>query len=253
MSGLQIHIFPALKDNYAFLIRDTASGKTASIDAPDADLIAHALQGLGWDGLDLLLNTHWHPDHAGGNATLKARYGCVIQGPEEVAKTGPLDHVLCGGDQVALGATVFDVLDLKGHTLGHVGYSAPSEKVAFVGDTLFALGCGRLFEGTAEDMWQSLQRIAALDPQTLICCAHEYTLSNLAFAESLTGNWGACAALETYGQRVRDQRAKGQPTVPTRLSDEIAANPFLYYPLREDGLSAQIARFAELRAAKDVF
>lgn len=248
MSGLQIHQFPALNDNYGFLIRDASSGKVACIDTPEAEAIIAALDAHGWT-LDYILNTHWHRDHAGGNEALKNRYGCAIYGPQEVLKTGPLDHVLTGGDHFVLGSTMFDVLDLKGHTLGHIGYSAPSEKVAFVGDTLFALGCGRLFEGTPEDMWGSLQRLLALDPQTTIYCAHEYTLSNLKFAESL----GGFAALKARGADIRARRERGKPTVPVRLADEIATNPFLLYPLREDGFAAQAAKFGEIRAAKDRF
>ncbi|WP_298333867.1 hydroxyacylglutathione hydrolase [Asticcacaulis sp.] len=248
MSALQIHQFPALNDNYGFVVRDQASGQVACIDTPDAEAVTAALTAQGW-GLDYILNTHWHPDHTGGNAALKDRYGCLIYGPEEVRKAAPLDQVLSGGDRFALGQTVFDVLDLKGHTLGHIGYSAPSENVAFVGDTLFALGCGRLFEGSAEDMWGSLQRLLALDPQTTLYCAHEYTLSNLKFAESLA----PFPALEARGADIRARRARGEPTVPMRLADEIATNPFVVYPLKETGFDAQAAKFGEIRAAKDRF
>lgn len=248
MSALQIHQFPALNDNYGFVVRDQASGQVACIDTPDAEAVTAALTAQGWE-LNYILNTHWHPDHTGGNAALKGRYGCLIYGPEEVRKAAPLDQVLGGGDRFALGQTVFEVLDLKGHTLGHIGYSAPSENVAFVGDTLFALGCGRLFEGSAEDMWSSLQRLLALDPQTTLYCAHEYTLSNLKFAESL----GVFPALEARGTDIRARRARGEPTVPMRLADEIASNPFVVYPLKESGFAAQAAKFGEIRAAKDRF
>nr|WP_303657383.1 hydroxyacylglutathione hydrolase [Asticcacaulis aquaticus] len=245
---MQIHRLPALSDNYGFLIRDTASGKVACIDTPDAGAIAAELSRLGW-GLDYILNTHWHRDHAGGNQALKDQFGCAIYGPEEVTKIAPLDHVLTGGDRFALGETVFDVLDLKGHTLGHIGYSAPKEKVAFVGDCLFPLGCGRLFEGTPDDMWGSLQRLMALDAGTRLYSAHEYTLSNLKFAESL----GTFAALDARAAWVRQQRDRGEPTVPSLLADEIATNPFLVYPLQESGFAAQAARFGEIRKLKDQF
>lgn len=247
--SLQIHMFAALSDNYGFLLRDEGSGKVACIDTPDADTIATEIEKTGWGRLDYILNTHWHKDHAGGNAALKARFDCAIYGPIEVMKIAPLDHILAGGDLFAFGENLFDVLDLKGHTLGHIGYACKSEPVAFIGDTLFPLGCGRLFEGTPEDMWASLERIMALDKDTRLYSAHEYTLSNLKFARSL----GEYAALKARGDKVEAARAVGHPTVPSRLTDEVATNPFLVYPLKEKGFDAQARRFGEIRAAKDMF
>lgn len=249
MMSLQIHQFPALNDNYGFLIRDEASGKVASIDTPDADTITREITTSGFGKLDYILNTHWHPDHTGGNATLKARFGSEIFGPSEVTRVAPLDHILSGGDQFRLGETVFDIIDLGGHTLGHIGYVSGDNKRAFIGDCLFPLGCGRLFEGTPAQMWQSLTRLMALDPDTQLYCAHEYALSNLKFAESLEID----AVLKTAGDRIRNLRAANQPTVPTRLRHEIAANPFLRFPLEESDPARQAQRFGELRAAKDVF
>lgn len=247
--SLQIHQFPARTDNYGFLLRDSASGLVAAVDTPDADTIVAELETSGFGGLDYILNTHWHPDHTEGNAALKARFGCRIHGPEEVARIAPLDHVLKDGDRFALGETVFAVIDLGGHTLGHIGYVCTAEKLAFVGDCLFPLGCGRLFEGTPEQMWQSLTRLLALDPETRLYSAHEYALANLAFAESL----GVDAPLKAAGDRIRDLRERGLPTVPSLLKDEIAANPFVRWPLEESDFAPQVTRFAELRSAKDTF
>lgn len=145
---LTVHQFPCLSDNYGFLIRDEASGQVATIDTPDAQAILAELDKLGWK-LDLILNTHWHPDHAGGNEALKTATGATIAGPSEVTRIAPLDRVVRDGDVVMLGETRFEVIDSGGHTLGHVAYHDAADALAFVGDTLFALGCGRLFEGTA--------------------------------------------------------------------------------------------------------
>ena len=149
---LEIRQFPCLGDNYGFLVRDAASGQVATIDTPDADAIGRELAASGWGRLDLILNTHWHPDHTQGNAALKAATGCEIVGPEEVRRAAPLDRVVGDGHQVRLGETVFEVTGAPGHTLGHVTYHAPGAGLAFVGDVIFALGCGRLFEGTPEQM-----------------------------------------------------------------------------------------------------
>lgn len=164
---LDVHLFPCRSDNYGFLIRDAATGVVAAVDTPDADRILHALQGLGWGRLDLILNTHWHPDHTEGNARLKAETGCEIVGPEEVARVAPLDRAVGDGDIVQVGETRFQVTATPGHTLGHIVYRSAADDLAFVGDTLFALGCGRLFEGTAEQMFDSLQRLKAWPDRTV--------------------------------------------------------------------------------------
>lgn len=243
---LEIEMFPALQDNYGFLITDAASGRTAMIDAPEPAAMLRVLDGRR---LDFILNTHWHPDHAGGNALIKARTGCVIYGPDEVRRIAPLDHEIKPGDVFRLGGTDLQVLDLGGHTLGHIGYYSAADGAAFVGDTLFPLGCGRLFEGTPRQMWASLARIAALPPETALYSAHEYTLASLKFAESLGGD----EALRARGERVRRLRAEGLATVPATVAEELASNPFLVWPLREQGVEAQAAKFGELRAAKDGF
>src|SRR3954471_11097770 len=139
---LIVRQFACLSDNYGFLIRDEASGVTACVDTPDAAAIMREVESLGGK-LDLILNTHWHPDHAGGNAEIKAATGCTIVGPAEVTKISPLDREVRGGDEVMLGETRFDVIETGGHTLGHITYFDPTDRIAFVGDTLFALGCGR--------------------------------------------------------------------------------------------------------------
>lgn len=246
--ALTVHQFPCLSDNYGFLVRDEASGMVATIDTPDAEAILAELAKLGWS-LDLILNTHWHPDHAGGNDALKKATGATIAGPAEVTRIAPLDRVVRGGDDVMLGETRFEVIDSGGHTLGHIAYHDAADHIAFVGDTLFALGCGRLFEGTAEQMWASLTRVAALPEDTTVYCAHEYTASNARFALSVDDD----PALKARAERVFAARERGEPTVPTTIGAEKATNPFLRAPLlRPDAASPALA-FAEIRAAKDSF
>ena len=249
---LDIRQFPCLSDNYGFIIRDAASGKTACIDTPDAKAILAALEAAGW-GLDFIFNTHWHPDHAGGNAELKAATGCVIVGPAEVTRIAPLDREVHGGDLVELGETRFEVIETGGHTLGHIAYFDAADEIAFVGDTLFALGCGRLFEGKPEQMWASLSRLAALPDETRVYCAHEYTASNARFALSVDDG----AALKARAAEVFRARERGEWTVPTTIALEKATNPFLRAPL----LAARVGKagapdheaFAAVRAAKDAF
>jgi hydroxyacylglutathione hydrolase len=243
-----IHQFPCLSDNYGFLVRDEASGQVATIDTPDAEAILTALNQLGWK-LDLILNTHWHPDHAGGNEALKAATGATIAGPSEVTRIAPLDRALADGDTVMLGETRFEVLDTGGHTLGHISYHAPAEGIAFVGDTLFALGCGRLFEGTPEQMWASLSRLTALPDQTTVYCAHEYTASNARFALSVDD----APTLKARADAVFAARERGEPTVPTTIAAEKATNPFLRAPLLRPNAASPAEAFAEIRAAKDSF
>ncbi|WP_369061173.1 hydroxyacylglutathione hydrolase [Caulobacter sp. 73W] len=237
---ITIHQFPCLSDNYGFLVRDEATGKVATIDTPDADAILAQAKALGWS-IDMILNTHWHPDHAGGNAAIKAATGATIVGPNEVTRIAPLDRPVAGGDSVMLGETTFAVIASDGHTLGHIAYHDPADRVAFVGDTLFALGCGRLFEGTAEQMWDSLTRLTALPDDTRVYCAHEYTASNARFALSLEHD----AALAARAEAIFAARERGEPTVPTTIGLEKATNPFL--------LAGNAERFAAVRAAKDAF
>ncbi len=244
---LTVHQFPCLSDNYGFLVRDTASGKVASIDTPDAEAIIAAAEAQGW-GIDLVLNTHWHPDHAGGNAAVKARFGAELVGPEEVRAHFPLDRTVRDGDVVDLGETRFSVIDTGGHTLGHICYHDAADGIAFVGDTLFPLGCGRLFEGTPQQMWASLSRLAALPADTVAYSAHEYTLSNGRFAVTVDDSPALAARME----RVKAARERGEPTVPTTIALERDTNPFLRAPLLSDRADPAEA-FAEIRALKDNF
>ena len=237
---LTVRQFPCLSDNYGFLVRDEATGKAACIDTPEASVILKELEVLGWS-LDLILNTHWHPDHAGGNAEIKAATGATVVGPAEVERISPLDRKVADGDIVELGETRLQVMDTGGHTLGHITYFDPAGQIAFVGDTLFALGCGRLFEGTAEQMWTSLSRLAALPDETVVYCAHEYTASNARFALSVDDG----PALRARAAEIFAARERGEPTVPTTIAWEKATNPFL--------LAGSAKRFGEVRAAKDNF
>ena len=238
---LTVRQFPCLSDNYGFLIRDEATGLVATVDTPDAEAILADLEASGWGRLDLILNTHWHPDHTGGNERLKAETGCEIVGPEEVRRAAPLDRVVVDGEVVRLGETVFQVLLSPGHTLGHVVYRAASDDLAFVGDVIFALGCGRLFEGTAEQMWDSLGRIAAWPEATTLYCAHEYTASNARFALSVDDR----PEMLAHAEAIFAAREQGRPTVPTTVGIERRFNPFVR--------AADAADFAARRAAKDGF
>jgi hydroxyacylglutathione hydrolase len=249
---LTVRQFPCLSDNYGFLIRDEASGLAACVDTPDAEAILDQLAQTGWT-LALILNTHWHPDHAGGNEALKTATGAQIVGPAEVRRIAPLDREVVHGDSVQLGETRFDVIDVGGHTLGHVAFHAPDEAVAFVGDALFTLGCGRMFEGDAPQMWAGLQRLAALPDETLVYCAHEYTAANARFALSVDDD----PALTARTAEIFAARERGEATVPTRMGLEKGTNPFLRAPrlAARLGLSgaADHEAFAAMRAAKDAF
>ena len=224
MANLEIHQFPCLSDNYGVLIHDAAAGVTASIDAPSADDVRRALAERGWT-LTHILTTHHHHDHTDGNTALKAETGCTIIGPRNEAEKVPgIDRKVGGGDRFELGGHEVQVLDTPGHTAGHISYWIPDAGVAFVGDTVFAMGCGRVIEGDMAMMWASLERVAKLPPQTLLYCGHEYTLANAKFALTIEPE---NAALKARAAEVEKLRAEGKPTLPTRLVDELATNPFL--------------------------
>ena len=251
---LKVHQFACLSDNYGYLLHDPESGETACIDTPDADAYLREAAAKGWR-ITQIWNTHWHPDHAGGNAAIKAATGCLIVGPAEVEKLGTApDRIVGQGNVVKLGQWDAAVIDVGGHTLGHIAYHLPEAALAFVGDALFALGCGRMFEGTAPQFWASLERLRALPDETVMHCAHEYTASNARFAVDADPD---NAALADYAAEITDKRARNVPTVPFGLARERLANPFL----RADapGLQARwgggdaVQTFAALRAAKDNF
>jgi hydroxyacylglutathione hydrolase len=251
---LEVHQFPCLSDNYGFLLHDPESCETTCIDTPDADAYLRHAAERGWQ-ITQIWNTHWHPDHAGGNEAIKAATGCKIVAPEaDAGRIAGVDRAVKHGDVVCLGAHEACVLDVSGHTMGHIAYVLPDEHIGFVGDALFPLGCGRMFEGTPPQFWASLSRLKALPRETVLYSAHEYTESNARFALHADPE---NAALAEYVAEVARRREAGQPTVPTRLDKELAANPFL----RADDADMQarwgggdaVATFAALRAAKDTF
>lgn len=253
---IDIRQFPCLSDNYGFLIRDRATGAVATIDTPDARAINAELEKAGWR-LTHILNTHHHPDHAGGNLALKEKWSCEIIGPRaEAARIPGLDRAVGEGDMVMFGDSKAVVHDTPGHTSGHIIYHFPDDGAAFVGDTIFALGCGRLFEGTPDQMWASLKKIAVLPPSTKLYCAHEYTKANAAFALTVDPH---NEDLQARARKVDKLRAEGVPTVPTTLAQELATNPFLR--AEDEKLQAALGMtgagavevFAETRRRKDRF
>ena len=251
---LEIHQFPCLSDNYGFLLHDEESGETACIDTPDADEYVKQAARRGWQ-ITQIWNTHWHPDHAGGNEAIKASTGCSIVAPEgEAAKIAGIDRTVTHGDTVSLGDWEADVIDVGGHTLGHIAYHLPAAGIAFVGDSVFALGCGRMFEGDPEQFWASLKRIKALPADTMLYCAHEYTQANAKFALHADPD---NTALQDYARKIDEARAAGKPTVPMPLARELTTNPFLRADSNEMrerwGGASPPETFAALRAAKDSF
>lgn len=224
MAKLDIHQFPCLSDNYGVLIRDAEAGVVAAIDAPDANQVAAALKQKGWR-LTHILTTHHHGDHTAGNLALKAETKCTIIGPRgEAAKVPGIDKQVGEGDTFKFGSFDVRVLDTPGHTAGHITYWIPSAGVAFVGDTLFAIGCGRVIEGNAQMMWKSLQKLMALPKETQVYCGHEYTQSNAKFALTIEPE---NAALVKRAKEVDQLRAEGKPTLPTNIGIELETNPFL--------------------------
>lgn len=240
--AIEIVRIPALSDNYIWLAHDPASGETAVIDPADAGPVLAAAAARGWT-IGQIWNTHWHPDHIGGNDAIKAATGCVVSAPAaEAAKIPSLDVALAEGDTVRLGAIEGKVIEVPAHTAGHIAIHLPDEQVIFVGDTLFAMGCGRLFEGTAAQMFANMKRLEALPPETRVYCAHEYTQSNGRYALAAEpGN----EAIRARMAKVDAARAKGEATVPTTIALERATNPFMR--------AGSIGQLAERRAAKDVF
>ena len=242
MSKLDIVRIAALSDNYIWLVHDPDSGETMVVDPAEAAGVELVLVERGWR-LTAIWNTHWHPDHTGGNADLKAGWNVPVIAPAaEAAKIPTADRLVAEGDIVMLGAHAATVLETPAHTAGHITYHFADDAVAFTGDTLFAMGCGRLFEGTAAQMYANMQRLADLPPETWVYCAHEYTLSNARYARVAEPD------NEAIADRLREveaMRERGEATVPTTIAQERATNPFMR--------AQSIEQFAERRASKDVF
>ena len=252
MTSLEFYQFPCLSDNYGVLVHAPDTGATASIDAPEAAAVEAALAETGWS-LTHILNTHHHHDHTGGNLILKEKTGCTIVGPQGIPG---LNVAVAEGDTYDFGGHEFSIIETPGHTLDHITYYSSADNVAFAGDTLFALGCGRVFEGTPPQMWQSLQKLMTLPPETVVYCGHEYTQSNARFAVTVDpGN----EQLRTRAQEIDAARARGEATVPTTIALELATNPFLR--AGDPGVQAAVgmpggdlaAVFAEVRKRKDNF
>jgi len=254
--ALLIEQFTCRSDNFGVLIHDQQSGLTASIDAPEETPIRARLAEKKWH-LAHIFTTHHHADHVAANMPLKAAFDCVVTGPAgEAAKIPGIDEAVSEGDTIQFGECEIEVIETPGHTLGHISYWIPSENVAFVADTLFAMGCGRVFEGTPEMMWNSLEKLLALPDETTIYCGHEYTLANAKFALSVDPD---NTDLVARAKEVESLRAAGKPTLPTTIALEKKTNPFLRVndpAIRKllgmtDASPAEV--FAEIRGRKDRF
>ncbi len=256
MAPLEIYQFPCLSDNYGVLIHDPDNGATASIDTPEAAAVDKALAAKGWT-LTHILNTHHHHDHTGGNLELKNKYNCTIVGPSAEGDRIPgLDQAVGHGETFDFAGHTARIIETPGHTLGHIAYHFAEDGVAFVGDTLFALGCGRVFEGNAQQMWMSLERLLAMPDDTVVYCGHEYTEANARFSVTVDP---ANAVLQSRVVEIAALRADGKPTVPTTMAVEKATNPFLRPDdpaIRQhlDMVNADdVDVFAEIRRRKDNF
>ena len=254
--ALELVTIPCLQDNFAFLVRDGETGTVALVDAPEAAPILAALRDRGWK-LDLILLTHHHHDHIQAVPELRAATGAQVWGgAADSHRLPPLDRALAEGDGIAVGSETGTVIAVPGHTSGHLAFHFPPSGLAFTADSLMAAGCGRLFEGTPQQMWQSLGKLAALPPETLICSGHDYLTGNLRFAATLEpGNPALILRVETLER----MRREGRPPMPSRLSEELATNPFLRAGL--PGMKAAVGMpdapdvevFAEIRKLKDRF
>ena len=253
---LDIRQIPVLSDNFIYLVREPSRGQVAVIDPAVAEPVLAEARRLGW-AITHILNTHHHGDHVGGNLAIKAATGCAIVGPgPDAARIPGIDVEVADGDTYDLGAERARVLFVPGHTRGHIAYWFADSRALFCGDTLFSIGCGRLFEGTPAQMWASLKRFRDLPPETRVYCAHEYTQSNVRFAVTVEPENAALRARESEVVRLR---AAGQPTIPSTIGLERAANPFM----RADEASVAAAMglaghdpvevFAEVRRRKDGF
>jgi hydroxyacylglutathione hydrolase len=252
----EIRLFLCLKDNYGVLLHDLDTGATAAIDAPEAGPIEEALEATGWNLTDILV-THHHHDHTAGIVTLKRKYDCRVVAPaKEAAKIPEVDRTVHEGETVKVGSLVANVIDTPGHTLGHIAYWFHADKLAFVGDTLFSIGCGRVIEGTPEMMWHSLTKLRDLPNDTEIYCGHEYTAANIKFALTIDRN---NPVLEARAAQVERLIAEGEPTIPVTIGDEKLANPFLRADVPDLAVDIGMAGrpaaevFAEIRERKNKF
>jgi hydroxyacylglutathione hydrolase len=255
MSELVIRQIPVLRDNYVYLLHDEASGATGVVDPSVAEPVLAKLAETSWR-LTHILNTHHHPDHTGGNLEIKRATGAVIVGPRADRDRIPgIDVAVADGERYTLGTEAAEVFDVPGHTRGHIAYWFKDSRALFCGDTLFLMGCGRLFEGTPEQMWRSLGKLRRLPGETRVYCGHEYTQANARFALTVDPE---NAALVARARRVDELRAQGKSTVPGTMEEEVATNPFL----RADQPALQrtagapgdpVATFAAIRRRKDVF
>jgi hydroxyacylglutathione hydrolase len=252
----QTYLFPCLKDNFGVLLHDPGSCATAAIDAPEAAAVEAALAKTGW-GLTDILVTHHHGDHTAGIGELKAHHKCRVVAPRnEAQRIAHVDDTVGEGDAVQVGSLTGRVIETPGHTAGHISYFLPADKLAFVGDTLFSIGCGRVIEGNPEMMWQSLLKLRALPDDTKFYCGHEYTDANIRFAKTIEPNNKSLAA---RAQEVAQLLAAGKPTIPATIGAEKAENPFLRADVAEVAQSVGLAGspawkvFAEIRERKNKF
>ncbi|MCI4660476.1 MAG: hydroxyacylglutathione hydrolase [Neomegalonema sp.] len=253
-AALEVELVPILQDNYAYVITDVETGTVGVVDPGEASAIEAALRDMDLTP-DWILLTHHHHDHINGAARLAESYGAKIAGAKaDAARLPKLDAALIAGEDWSFGAQIVEIIDTPGHTVGHIAYHFEGAKVLFSGDTLFAMGCGRLFEGTALQMWQSLRKLAALPPETSVYCGHEYTLSNAAFAKTIEPN---NPALIDRVAEVEALRGEGLPTIPTTIGRELATNPFIraFEPAVKNALNLpgadDAAVFAQIRRRKD--
>jgi hydroxyacylglutathione hydrolase len=256
MGRLSIELLPIFSDNYVYLLHEAGRGTTGVVDPGAAEPVLARLGEIGWQ-LDWILSTHHHQDHTGGNLELKRKTGCRIAGPARERDAIPgIDLELREGDRFELGDASAAVLETPGHTRGHISYWFEADAAVFCADTLFALGCGRVFEGTPPQMWASLSKLAALPGPTRVYCGHEYTLSNARFAVTVDPD---NAALKRRAAEIEELRAAGRPTIPSTLAVELETNPFLRAgdPAIRRGLGLTGASdaevFAEIRRRKDQF